>query len=307
MVFTKTVTLTSNGPFSLDLSAQMFATGDEQVRRYLNGEFSQVIKANNELILVKVKSEGTAEKPKVNVELHSANNITPKNTDAAQKMIEYIFNLNSDLTSFYKQVENDEVMKKIVTQLYGYKYPTAPTVFEALVDSIIEQQISIKVARGIEERVTKRFGDKLELDNETYFVFPTAQNIKEASISDIRGCGLSQRKAEYIYGVAELVTEGKLDLEELKNEDRSEEIIRELDAIKGIGVWTAELTMLRGMQRLEALPAEDLGIRRVISKYYCGGEAIKAAEAREVAEAWGDWKGLAAFYLICAEANNIEV
>ncbi|MDD4326322.1 MAG: hypothetical protein PHC63_07860, partial [Candidatus Bathyarchaeota archaeon] len=67
MVFTKTVTLTPNGPFSLDLSAQMFATGDEQVRRYLNGEFSQVIKANNELILVKAKSIGTAEKPKLNV------------------------------------------------------------------------------------------------------------------------------------------------------------------------------------------------------------------------------------------------
>ncbi len=96
-------------------------------------------------------------------------------------------------------------------------------------------------------------------------------------------------------------------MEGLKNKAASEDIIRELDAIKGIGVWTAELTILRGMQRLEALPAEDFGIRRAISKYYCGGEAIKAAEAREIAEAWGDWKGLAAFYLICAEANCVEV
>ncbi len=307
MVFTETFTLTPIGPFNLDLSAQMFATGDEQVRRYLNDEFSQVIKANNELILVKVKSKGTAEKPKLNVELQSANNITPQTTDSAQKIIEYIFNLNSDLTSFYKQVENDQVMKKIVIQLYGYKYPTTPTVFEALIDSIVEQQISIKVARAIEERAAKRFGDKLKIDNEAFFAFPTAQNIKEASIGDIRGCGLSQRKAEYISGVAELITEGKLDLEGLKNKSSSEEIIRELDAIKGIGVWTAELTMLRGMQRLEALPAEDFGIRRVISKYYFGGKAIKAVEAREIAEGWGDWKGLAAFYLICAEANNIEV
>ncbi len=119
MVFTETFTLTPNGPFSLDLSAQMFATGDRQVRRYLNGEFSQVIKANDELILVKVKSKGTAEKPKVNVELQSANNITPQTTDAAQKIIKYIFNLNSDLTSFYKQVKNDQVMKKFLRSFMG--------------------------------------------------------------------------------------------------------------------------------------------------------------------------------------------
>ncbi len=65
--------------------------------------------------------------------------------------------------------------------------------------------------------------------------------------------------------------------------------------------------MLRGMQRLDALPADDFGIRRVISRYYCGGKPIKTAEAREIAKAWGKWKGLAAFYLIIAEAKGITV
>jgi DNA-3-methyladenine glycosylase II len=65
--------------------------------------------------------------------------------------------------------------------------------------------------------------------------------------------------------------------------------------------------MLRGMQKLDALPADDFGIRRVISTYYCGGRPIKAAEAREIAKAWGQWKGLAAFYLIIAEVKDIRV
>ena len=127
----------------------------------------------------------------------------------------------------------------------------------------------------------------------------------KAGADEIRHVGLSQRKADYIYGAAQLIVEGKLDLEHLKNHKSPEQIIAELDEIKGIGVWTAELTMLRGMQRLDALPADDFGIRRVISRYYCGGKTIKAAEAREIAEAWGDWKGLAAFYLIIAEAKGI--
>jgi DNA-3-methyladenine glycosylase II len=93
----------------------------------------------------------------------------------------------------------------------------------------------------------------------------------------------------------------------MKNQQDPQAIIAELDEIKGIGVWTAELTMLRGMQRLDALPADDFGIRRVISTYYRGGVPIKAAEAREIAEAWGKWKGLAAFYLIIAEVKGIVV
>jgi DNA-3-methyladenine glycosylase II len=61
------------------------------------------------------------------------------------------------------------------------------------------------------------------------------------------------------------------------------------------------------MQRLEALPADDLGLRRVISRYYCDGKVITSAQARQIAKNWGKWKGLAAYYLIVADMLNIEV
>jgi DNA-3-methyladenine glycosylase II len=171
----------------------------------------------------------------------------------------------------------------------------------------VEQQISIKVAHTIEQRLAKKFGDPLTIDGATYFSYPTPRNISAASISEVQQVGLSQRKAEYIQGAAQLIAEGKLDLELIKNEKDPERIIAELDEIRGIGIWTAELTMLRGMQRLDALPADDFGIRRVISTYYCDGKPIKTAEARKIAEAWGRWKGLAAYYLIIAEAKGITV
>ena len=99
----------------------------------------------------------------------------------------------------------------------------------------------------------------------------------------------------------------KLDLENMKNNPDAEKVISELDEIRGIGVWTAELTMLRGMQKLAALPADDLGIQRVISRYYCGGKLIKADDARKIAKRWGMWKGLAAFYLIIAEVKDLSI
>ena len=307
MAFTETFTVEPPAPFSLDLSAQVFSSGDPHVRGYVNGEFSQVLQLAGNLVSAEVSSAGSVEQPKLAVELKSNKPITPKTKQDAQEAIAYIFNLNFDLKSFYRETENDPAMHKITQQLCGFKFPTTPTAFEGLVDAIVEQQISIKVARTIEERLAKKFGDKLELGGETYHAFPAPQNIKEASISDIRGCGLSQRKAEYICNAAQLIAEGKLNLEEMKSNPSPDQIIAELDEIKGIGVWTAELTILRGMQRWDVLPADDFGIRRVISTYYCSGRPIKTPEARQTALQWGRWKGLAAFYLIIAEAKGIVV
>ncbi len=231
----------------------------------------------------------------------------PKAITEAEQALTYFFFLDFSLREFYKDIQNDVTMTKIVMQLYGLKNPTTPTVFEALVDAIVEQQISIKVARTIEERICKKFGDQLTINGETYYVYPSAQNITSKSVEELRACGLSQRKAEYIYGAAQLISLGKLDLESMKNQPDPDAIIRELDEIKGIGVWTAELTMLRGMHRLDALPADDLGIQRVISTYYRSGAKVKAAEAMEIAEAWGNYGGLAAFYLIIAEVKGLVV
>lgn len=307
MVYFETFAFEALAPFSLDLSAQVFSRGDLHVRSYANGVFSQVLRVNGTLVLAEVFSMGTVEQPKLAVELKSNKPITAQTVKAAKEAIKYLFSLDFDLNTLYHEVEGDPAMKKITQQLTGFKFPTTPTVFESLVDAIIEQQISIKVARTIEERFTKKFGDKMDINGANYYAFPTPQNVKDACINDIRSCGLSERKAEYIYNAAQLIVGGKLNLEEMKNMSNPEEIIIELYEIKGIGIWTAELTMLRGMQRFDALPADDFGIRRAISTYYNDGKPINAAEAREISKAWGKWKGLAAFYLIIAEVKAIVV
>jgi DNA-3-methyladenine glycosylase II len=292
-------------PFNFDLTAQIFSDGDKQIRVYTNVGFHQLLRINEKLVLVNLISTGTIEKPKLSIKLGSTKALTSQDKLKAEETVGFIFNLNLDLNSFYTEVENDQTLQRITRQLCGLKNPTTPTVFEALVDSVVEQQISIKVAHRIEERITKKFGDATILEGETYYAYPTPQNIMLASISEIQSCGLSQRKAEYIHNLAELIVDQKLDLEHLKSKQNGEDIISALGKIRGIGVWTAELTMLRGMQKLDVLPADDFGIRRVISKYYRGGKTIKSDEARKIAEHWGRWKGLAAFYLIIAEIRDI--
>ena len=307
MTFTETFIVQALAPFNFDLSAQIFSNGDPEIRIYTNGVFNQVLEINGKLMLILVSSAGTVEKPEILVELKSNIAITALDKKAAEKIVKFIFNLDFDLNSFYKDTKKDPVMYSISQQLYGLKNPTTPTVFESLIDSIVEQQISIKVAHTIEQRLIKKFGEILTIDGNKYFAYPTPRCISDASIREVQQVGLSMRKAEYIHGAAQVIIAGKLYIEEMKNQKNPDSIIGKLDEIKGIGVWTAELTMLRGMQKLDALPADDFGIRRVISRYYCSGRPIKANEAREIAEAWGRWKGLAAFYLIIAEVKGLEI
>ena len=306
MIYTENVTFAALPPFSFDLSAGIFANGDKQIRCY-EKRFWQVIRVNGKLVLATVEQSGTVDKPKVSAEFKSDSPITAEEKKQSGAAVTSLFGLDLDLNPFYETVKGDKIMADVTRRLWGLKSPTTPTVFEALVDSIIEQQISLKVANNIESRIIKRFGDVLDLEGDVYYVYPTPQRLAAVSIDELRGCGLSFRKGEYIKGVSMLTAEDKLDLENFKSYERSEQIIEELDEIRGIGVWTAELTMLRGMKRLNALPADDLGLRRVIARYYCNGKSIKNAEARRIAENWGNWKGLAAYYLVVADMKDIKL
>ena len=307
MTFAESFQVEALAPFDFDLTAHIFSSGDKQVRSYANGKFSQVLKINGRLTLIQLASVGTIDQPKIGIEIRSNNPITSQDKQKTKEAITFIFNLDFNLNSFYNELKNEHIIYKIAQQLYGLKNPTTPTVFEGLMDSIVEQQISLKVAYTIEDRLIKKFGETLTLNDETYYAYPTAQNIANVKINELKGCGLSERKAQYLQGAAQLIVDGKLDLEHLKTKQNSDEILSALDAIRGIGVWTAELTMLRGMQKLDALPADDLGVRSVISSYYCGGKPIKKEEARQIAKSWGTWKGLAAFYLIMAEIKGIRI
>jgi DNA-3-methyladenine glycosylase II len=297
--------VTAVPPFNFDLSAKIFVNGDPQVRRYEKGIFRQVIRVGT-LTLVSVESVGTVEKPKLSVELRANRKLSEASIEKARKIVSHLFNLDFDLTSFYAEARNDTMMKRVTSKLFGLKSPTTQFAFEALVDSIVEQQISLKVANTFERRIIKKWGDCLKLGDEVFYAYPTPKNLSTATQEELRSVGLSERKAGYIRNIATIITEGKLNLETLKTKKNVNDIIEELDKIKGVGVWTAELTMLRGMSRLEALPADDLGLRRTISRYYCGGKPILSSEARKIAENWGEWKGLAAYYLIVAEIVSIE-
>jgi DNA-3-methyladenine glycosylase II len=303
------LTLDPLPPFDFDLSAQIFSNGDGRVQRYEGGVFSEIVRLSGAPALIRVSSQGTVDHPRLLLQVEAEDASIEEDRKEGRSDIEAVvvrlFNLNLDLLPFYEAVKSDRIMLQITRRLWGLHSPSTATVFEALVDSIIEQQISLKAAWSMQRRLIETFGEALPLQGRTYFTFPVPEKLAAASIEQLRACGLSGRKAEYVQGVAKLVTEG-LDLESFQSWSE-EEIVEELSRIRGVGTWTAEMTMIRGMQKYDAFPADDIGLRRIISHYYYGGEKISGDEARQTAAAWSGWRGLASFYLVMAEQLKIAV
>ena len=292
-------------PYDFDLSASIFSGGDPQIRDYSKGIFRQALPVHGVPGLVELKSSGTVDSPEIRLTFHSAHTKTQSVAPDVEQLVSSEFNFNDDLSPFYRDIAEDPIMAGISSKLRGLKVPTTPTVFEALVDSIIEQQISLLVAHRMQNRLIRAVGRQEVFQGQVYFCYPTPEGIAAASEETFRACGLSRRKAEYIRDIARKIVDGTIDLGKFRLNPDTESILAELMELRGIGRWTAELTALRGLHRFDAFPADDLGLRRLIGHYYGNAAPISSETARTIADRWGSWKGLAAYYLVVASIRGI--
>jgi DNA-3-methyladenine glycosylase II len=158
--------------------------------------------------------------------------------------------------------------------------------YGALVRAIVGQQLSVHAARAIYGRLTARFEDRP----------PTPQEIIEDDPQELRSVGLSRAKVEFLRSLAEHVLDGRLELERL-GALGDDEVIEELVAVKGLGVWTSHMFLMFHLDRPDVLPVGDLGIRRAMERAY-GLDGLPAPAAmEEIAEPWRPQRTLACRYL----------
>jgi len=158
--------------------------------------------------------------------------------------------------------------------------------YGALLRAIVGQQLSTKAARTIYLRVLDVF------DGQT----PSPEQLLEAKETELRGAGLSGRKAEYLQDLARHVISGELELGRL-DELSDQEAIAEIIAVRGLGQWTAEMFLLFHLKRPDILSGGDLGIRKAIQIEYGLEELPKPAQVEEIGEPWRPHRSLASLYL----------
>jgi DNA-3-methyladenine glycosylase II len=182
-------------------------------------------------------------------------------------------------------IKKDRIMKRIIPIHGEGTIESRGDPFMTLARSIVGQQISVKAAESVWQRVLKGCGKGF-----------TPLTVQRLGLEGLRTCGLSQRKAEYVTDLAGHFKE-KLVHPQNWGEMQDEEVINELIAIRGIGRWTAEMFLIFNLQRPNILPLDDVGLLKAISTHYFSGEPVSRFEAREVSEAWAPWRTVATWYL----------
>ncbi len=288
-------------PYNFNLSARIFSRGDPAIRIFDRGVYRQALDIQGNPTLIEVRSVGTPDLPRLEVNATPGTEGVPAEDSVIRDIVSSMFNIYDDLVPFYHAVREDPVMADLTRQFHGLKSPTTPTLFEALVDSIIEQQISLDVAHRLQVRLIKKTGKQFETGTTVYYCYPSPEALAVAPVTLFRECGMTIRKGEYIRGLSGSIVSGDLDLDKFRGYEDTGRIIREMMEIRGVGKWTAELTIIRGIHKLDAFPADDVGLQRILSRFYRNGEKVSSHEARLIAGGWGTWQGLAAFYLDLAE------
>jgi DNA-3-methyladenine glycosylase II len=158
--------------------------------------------------------------------------------------------------------------------------------YGVLVRAITGQQLSVKAAASIWQRVVDRFGGT-----------PTPEQILADDPEELRvACGFSRAKVAYLRSLAEHVVSGELELDRLPAMD-DREVIRELTAVKGIGEWTAHMFLMFTLQRPDVLAAGDLGVRNAAMRAYGLDRPPAPAELEALAEPWRPYRTRACLYL----------
>ena len=155
-----------------------------------------------------------------------------------------------------------------------------------LLRSVIGQQLSVKAAATIYDRVLALFGGRT----------PPPEKLLEVEPQELRDVGLSWRKVEYVRDLAEHVLSGELELDRL---DRlsDERVIAEITAVRGFGLWSAQMFLIFFLERPDVLPTGDLGIRKAAQAAYGLDQPPGPAELERIAEPWRPHRSLASVYL----------
>ena len=285
-------------PYDFDLQWKFYSSSKEpQPEIYKDGICRRAFKIGDRLVPVEVTSIGTVEKPRLVVNAFSK--LGTKEKRYLSDKIMSIFRSGEDLGALYEFMERDEILHSIKNKLYGLRPPgIGASIFEGAIRVIIQQQISLQVAYVMTGELVKRFGEKIEIDGEPYYDFPSPQVLANANENELRKCKLSRQKSRYIKELSLKVADG-YDLEKIKKMN-NEEAIEELMKFKGIGRWTAELILITTLRRMDLCVPDDLGARKAVSYFYFDGKLQSGDIVRKFTERWGEFKGWIIYYLICA-------
>lgn len=229
------------------------------------GAYWRVLEQEDGLALVRVTWAGTVDAPVLRVDLAAQDSALDQ-----QKLLSdlgQLLSIEADRASFFTMARRDDRLWTVVEPVYGLPDLRSSSVFEALMQTIIEQQIAWVAAQRAQHWLVEWAGRGLTYDGKGFYAFPSPGRIAGARLDDLKPLKITHGRIALMIRIAAAVVTGELDLEGIKSLPSGTAYERLLE-IKGVGHWTAAVTVGRALGYDDHIPYDDAGLQAAVNHYF---------------------------------------
>lgn len=292
-----TLALKPVSPFRLDFTAWALRRRPENiVDRWDGGAYQRVLIVEGKPAEITVTQIGPTDSPRLRVNMIGKSLGTSARVSVKQT-INLLLGTGVGLAEFYKLAATDKRLNSLTNRFVGVKPTRFPTIFEALINGIACQQLSLTAGIQLLNRLAQTSGLILEGANSVAYAFPRPEDLAGCTPQHLRRLGFNRHKAEAIIGLSRALVEHQLDLGELATlEDR--EAIERLCELRGVGRWTAEFALLRGLGRLHIFPGDDVGARGALQRWLRLRKPLDYETVHRILARWQPYSGFVYFHML---------
>jgi DNA-3-methyladenine glycosylase II len=263
---------------------------DDIMHEVIGDKVMKVILHDGKTILIEIEAQ------EKNLQI----NVLKGSLDNADVIIDYLrewFDMDRDIHPFYNLLERDKDLKVLKKNYRGLRLVGIPDLFELLCWCVMGQQINLAFAYKVKRAFVEKYGTKINYQDKTYYLFPEPHVIASLEIEDLKKLQLTARKAEYIKGISGLFVSGQLSKEILKSLGSEQKMKEHLMSIRGIGEWTANYAVMKGMGGMNCLPIGDSGINISLFNFKGIPKKENRKEVEKVFARFEGWKSYLVYYL----------
>jgi DNA-3-methyladenine glycosylase II len=214
-----------------------------------------------------------------------------------RSLVGHLLGTRIDLTDWYRTTAGDARLEPLAGRFLGMKPPRFPTVFEAVVNAFACQQLSLEVGLELLNRLAALCGSQTGTRSDVRYAFPAAQDVARLSPEKCRAIGFSRQKTRALLSLARTVTREGLDLETLAHEGDAV-VRRRLLELHGVGRWSAEYVLLRGLGRLDVFPGDDVGAQKSLARWLGRSRPMGYADVSRAVKRWSPFAGMVYLHLL---------
>lgn len=282
-------------PFRLDYTAWALRRRPRNlIDRWDGSTYRRVILISGRPIELAVRQVGSAAEPRLIVKTAPAPR-TAQERRRIRTVLDRLLGLDVDLTGWYRVASRDARLHALAQRFRGVKPPRFPTLFEALINAFACQQLSLEVGLELLNRLATTSGVTLGRDG--HYAFPGPRDVVRAPAARYRAIGFSHQKVRAIRDLARAIVRRDLDPESLDC-DPDERIRQRLTALRGVGRWTAEYVLLRGLGRLDVFPGDDVGAQKRLAHWLGRAHPLDYSGVQRAVERWHPYAGMVYFHLL---------